>query len=82
MYPLGLKFWINDVKLQITEIQNSNIKQSEREKNVWEKIEKEGFTSYSKTLVKTPVEDCYDHTETFTKGPLLKTILRLIDLSF
>ncbi|MDX1830499.1 MAG: C10 family peptidase [Lutibacter sp.] len=67
-YPDGLKFWMNDTKKQVTDIQNSNIEQSENEKKVWESIQVNGL-SY-----RVPPESCYEHTDIYTKGPLLSSL--------
>jgi len=37
--PEGLQFWIDDTKKQITDIQNSDLKQSEKDKNAWGNIQ-------------------------------------------
>lgn len=72
-HPPGLKFWINDAKSQITEIQNSNIEQSEKEKVAWEKVQTSGIIKTSKTSAKEPPIECYEHTEINTNGPLMSS---------
>lgn len=70
-YPEGLKFWMDDAKKQISEIQNSKIKQSSEDKIAWEKIQYI-LTNQSLFSKEDPI-DCYDHTETYTVGPFLNT---------
>lgn len=72
-YPPGLKFWLNDAKKQITDIQNSNIEQSERERIAWEKVQTKSIIKTSNFAAKEPPIECYEHTETYTKGPLLSS---------
>lgn len=72
-YPLGLKFWMEDTKKQITDIQNSNIEQSKRDKLIWEKIQLPSVSVNQSTTARPPVEACYEHTEINTVGPLLNT---------
>lgn len=71
-YPLGLKDWIKDAKKQITYIQNSTIEQSENDKLAWRQIG-QAISNYKKTTKNEPMEECYEHTETYTKGPLLSS---------
>ena len=72
-YPSGLKFWINDATEQIYTIQNSNKEQSESEKHVWEYVQKsESFGL--KPNKSAPPEECYEHEEIYTKGPLMNTL--------
>ena len=73
LYPLGLKFWIEDTKKQITGIQNSNIEQSDVVKLAWEKVE-HSLTSSNNSIFAKPIDpdpDCYEHEVTVTVGPLL-----------
>jgi len=72
-YPLGLKFWMKDAKKQITDIQNSNIQQSEKDKRAWELVENAiaGSNIFAKEAPPTP--ECYDHDVTVYKGPLLSS---------
>lgn len=69
----GLKFWINDTEKQITKIQNSNIRQSEKEKIAWKKIMASGIIKTSHTPANEPPTECYEHTEVFTIGPFLNS---------
>ncbi|MDD3722086.1 MAG: Spi family protease inhibitor [Lutibacter sp.] len=70
-YPLGLKFWIKDAKKQITDIQNSNIEQSEKDKLAWKLVQY--AIANSNIFAKEPPVECYEHTVTYTVGPLLST---------
>lgn len=72
-YPLGLKFWMKDAKKQITDIQNSNIEQSENEKQAWKLVQFVIANPNSSIFSKEPVKECYEYTETITVGPLLGT---------
>lgn len=67
--PDGLKFWIKDAKKQIFEIQKSDIKASEKEKIAW-KLVKESLINEVSSLKNLPIDECYEHTEVVTKGPL------------
>ena len=71
-YPPGLKIWVKDAKKQITEIQNSNIEQSEKDKLAWKQVQY--LIASSNLFAKEPPIECYDHTETITVGPLLSTV--------
>jgi len=69
--PAGLKIWIKNTKKQITDIQNSNIKQSKRDNLAWKQVE-----STLQNIVGNkppPEEECFDWTNTITRGPLLNT---------
>ncbi|MGD9992252.1 MAG: C10 family peptidase [Salinivirgaceae bacterium] len=67
--PDGLKFWIKDAKKQIFEIQKSDIKASAKEKIAWTLV-KESLINEVSSLKNLPIDECYDHTEVITKGPL------------
>lgn len=69
-YPPGLKFWVDDAKKQIADIQNSNIVQSEKEKHLWEHVQIQNTLANKRD---DPVPPCYDHTEQHVKGPLLNS---------
>ena len=71
LYSLGLQFWTEDAKQQILEIQNSNIKQSAKEKIAWKQIQ--NILTNQSLFSKEPDYECYRHTETYTKGPLLSS---------
>lgn len=75
--PLGLKFWINDAKKQITEIQNSSLKQSEKVKLVWERIQIIPGTEINSGKFEEPEPgdpgDCNEHSVTYIKEPLLSS---------
>ena len=73
-YPLGLKFWMEDAKNQINDIQNSNIKLSEINKKVWENIQLTSTPIKQSPTAKPPVDECEERTEVYTVGPLLKTV--------
>ncbi len=75
-YPSGLKFWMKDTKKQITDIQNSNIEQSETNKLAWEKAEISFSISNDEISSKPidPLPDCYEHEVTTTVEPLLNSI--------
>jgi len=69
--PTGLNIWLKDTKKQITDIQNSNIEQSKRNNLAWKQVE-----SNLQNIIanRPPIEDeCFDWTNTVTKGPLLST---------
>ena len=70
-YPLGLKSWIKNAKKQITDIQDSNIKQSKNEKAAWEQVQ--DMLSSQNIFSKPPPDDCYEHTDVYTIGPLLSS---------
>ncbi len=70
-YPPGLKIWVKNTKKQITEIQNSNLEQSEKDKQAWKQVQ---FLLASSSLsARVLPTECYDHTETITIGPLLSS---------
>ncbi|NLP59420.1 C10 family peptidase [Lutibacter sp. B1] len=71
-FPPGLKFWVKNTKKQITDIQNSNIEQSENNKIAWEQVQFQLSTSQLSAIA-PPGDECFDHTVTITKGPLLST---------
>ncbi len=77
-YPLGLKYWMTDAKKQINDIQHSNSKQTALTKQMWKKIKltsratDQNATNQNKPA-SVPIEECYEHTETTTIGPLLNT---------
>lgn len=71
-YPLGLKFWLEDSKKQITSIQNSNLTQSDEERIAWERIQ-DSIIVNDKKIPPPPLEECYDHYEYYTKDPILNT---------
>jgi len=71
-YPDGLEFWLEDAKSQISEIQKSNIKQSDNEKLAWRLVQQAIINEINSSKFE-PIEDCYEHTVTYTKGPLLNT---------
>lgn len=74
-YPPGLKFWIKDTKNQITDIQNSNIEQSEKDKLAWELVQYAIANPSSSIFAREPPpEECYNHTEEYIVGPLLNTL--------
>ena len=50
--PEGLQFWVNDAKKQISDIQNSQIKQSKKEKKAWDE---EGCTENTETITVGPL---------------------------
>lgn len=68
-YPTGLQFWIEDTKNQISDIQKSNLKQTDEIKQVWKDVQ---ITNPS-LFLKDPPIGCYEHTETTTIGPLLSS---------
>ncbi|MFN3271839.1 MAG: C10 family peptidase [Cloacibacterium caeni] len=72
-YPLELKYWIDDTKLQIKEIQNSNIEQSEENKKEWNFVQKKVLSLNHNIASKEPSIECYEHSETLTIGPLLNS---------
>lgn len=72
-YPPGLKFWIKDTKKQITDIQNSNIEQSEKNKLAWKEVQNALATTSQNIIAIEPPNECYEHTETITVGPLLNS---------
>jgi hypothetical protein len=67
----GFKLWINNVKKQITGIQNSTAEQTEEKKLQWRQV-KNIFANYS-LFAKAPVDECTEYTTTVTKGPYLQT---------
>lgn len=75
LYPLGLKFWLNDTKNQIADIQNSNIEQSDENKLAWEEVQNALATSTQSIFAKPidPAPDCYEHEVTISVGPLLSS---------
>ena len=74
LYPDGLKFWLEDAISQITDIQNSNIKQSNEINLAWEHIQQAIPTNFNdKKIIEDPYE-CYDHIESYSVSPLLNTI--------
>ncbi len=70
-YPPGLKMWMEDAQKQITEIQSSNIVQSELNKIAWQEVENAIANSTQSVFAKEPEEKCEDRTETITVGPLM-----------
>jgi hypothetical protein len=71
-YLEGLDFWLNDTKQRIADIQESTIEQTENEKIAW-RLVKEAIIQQISSVKMEPIEDCYEHTEIYTKGPLLNT---------
>ena len=71
-YPLGLEMWMDDAIEQINDIQLSNIEQSPKEKIAWDLVQ-QSIIEEINTLKREPIEDCYEHTEIYTKGPLMNT---------
>ena len=71
-YLEGLDFWLNDTKQRIADIQESTIEQTENEKIAW-RLVKESIIQQISSVKMEPIEDCYEHTEIYTKGPLLNT---------
>jgi len=69
----GLEFWIEDTEEQIYEIQNSDMEQTELQKKVWDYIQK-SKPSGLKSTNNEPPENCYEHEEIYTKGPLTSLI--------
>lgn len=72
-YPPGLKFWMDDAKNQIYDIQISYIEQTPKEKIAWELVQQSIINEVNSTK-NEPIEDCYEHTEIYTKGPLTSTL--------
>lgn len=70
LYPISLKFWINNAKKQIADIQNSSIVQSEKEKVAWKHVQIQILNSLTK---KEPEEACYEHVVIDSNGPLLNS---------
>ena len=68
----GFKLWINNVKKQITNIQNSTAEQTEEKKLQWRQV-KNMFANYN-LFSKAPIDQCYEHTTTVTRGPYLKSV--------
>ena len=71
-YPEGLDFWLNDTKQRIADIQESTIEQTENEIIAW-RLVKESIIQQISSVKMEPIEDCYEHTELYSKGPLLNT---------
>lgn len=75
LFPEGLKYWVNDTKKQLLDIQNSNIVQSEAEKIAWREIQNSLVNKISgSSNSREPIEQCYEHSDIYTKGPLLSSI--------
>lgn len=72
IFPDGLKYWVNDTKKQILDIQNSNIVQSEAEKIAWRQIQNALINKISSS--KEPVETCSEQIDINTRGPLLNSV--------
>lgn len=70
-YSDGLRSWIENSKVQITAIQNSNVKQTENEKLAWRQVR--NTLSKQGMFAKAPVDVCYERTDVETKGPFLKS---------
>ncbi len=68
----GFKLWINNAKKQITNIQNSTAEQTEEKKLQWRQV-KNMFANYN-LFSKVPIDQCYEHTTTVTRGPYLKSV--------
>lgn len=79
-YPLGLKIWMENVKKDISKIQASNLKQTKEEKLIWKQVQNMITNNRNETAKRNnvaigdiPNPVCYEHVETRTKGPFLKT---------
>lgn len=74
-YPLGLRFWVNDTKKQIKEIQNSKISQTAVNKKAWDYVKNTVLASNQNLTSKLepPPVKCYEHNETLIVGPLLSS---------
>ncbi|WP_316632816.1 C10 family peptidase [uncultured Flavobacterium sp.] len=69
LYPDGLKSWVANAKGQITAIQKSMIKQTEKERLIWSQVS-EVLVSRN-LLQQAPSDKCYNRVTTDTKGPFL-----------
>ena len=70
-YPPGLNFWLKDTKKLIKDIQSSNLTQSNKIKFAWKEVQNALSTNQSVFARIDPPQECYEHTETVTVGPLL-----------
>jgi len=70
-YPLGLESWMGNAKKQITNIQKSKNKRTEKEKIVWSKVH--DMLVSQNLFGKAPVDKCYDRITIYTKGPFVKS---------
>ncbi|WP_026727858.1 C10 family peptidase [Flavobacterium denitrificans] len=71
VYSEGLKDWMESSENQITDIQNSNLKQTEEHKLAWRQV-KNIFVDQG-LFGKVPPDKCYEHVETVTQGPYLSS---------
>lgn len=71
-YPPGLKFWMINANEQIEKLQSSLIEPTRDNKIAWDLV-KEILINEVSVLKYEPIEDCYDHTEVYTVGPLMST---------
>lgn len=74
LFPEGLKYWVNETKKQVSDIQKSNIVQTENEKIAWRQIQNTLVNNYTSSNKEPDDPPCYEHTDIYTKGPLLSTI--------
>ncbi|WP_264535099.1 Spi family protease inhibitor [Flavobacterium sp. N1736] len=70
-YSEGLKSWMKDAETQITAIQKSTIKQTEKEKLAWRQVK--NTLANQGMFAKVPLDQCVERTTTETKGPYLKS---------
>ncbi|MDQ6472032.1 C10 family peptidase [Flavobacterium sp. LHD-80] len=71
VYSEGLKDWMESSEKQITDIQNSDLKQTEEHKLAWRQV-KSIFVNQNLSG-KPPTDVCYEHTETTIQGPYLSS---------
>jgi len=73
LIPDGLKFWLNDILFQISEIQNNNIKQSNEVRLAWEHVQQIITNNFNNTRIIEDPNECYEHVESYSVLPLLNT---------
>ncbi|MHB0755334.1 C10 family peptidase [Polaribacter sp. M15] len=76
IYPIGLKFWVKDVKKRIGDIQDSDIKQSKKNKLAWEEVQYALTTESRSAFAKVIDPGCTNYTETIQVGPLMSSSWR------
>lgn len=80
-FPLELKNWIENVKKHISDIQTSKLKQTEEQRLIWKQVKNMMVNNVNSMTAKRnavaiadiPNPVCYEHVESRSQGPFLKT---------
>lgn len=74
-YPEGLRFWLDDTINQISDIQTSELEQSNEVKLAWKEVSNSltGIVKNNNLYSKDPPIGCFEHSETISVNPLLSS---------